>query len=80
MSKQVVVWEWEERPNLWIPYDVEVCQFIEGQYQSGAGRHTCLNLGQVNHNLMFYDVDLKNLCQTRLGTGKLDAWPWENVI
>ena len=70
MSASVVVWEWEDLPNLWIPYDVEVCEFIEGHYLSSPSL-SCLNLGDVDYNLMVYDVNLTRLVQIRQETGKL---------
>ena len=69
MGTKVVVWEWEEWPSLWIPYDPEVAQFIEGKYQlalRGPASETCVNLGEAHHTLMFYEVDLRNFAQTRM--------------
>ena len=75
----VVVWEWEERPSLWIPYQVDVGQFLEDSYlmqQSGKsprksykGQST-VNLGKCNSSLNCYEVDLGSMEQLRLETGK----------
>lgn len=69
MSASVVVWEWEEAPNLWLPYDAKVCEFIESHYVSSSN-NSRLNLGQVDRNLIFYDLNLTRLVQIRLETGK----------
>lgn len=69
----VVVWEWEERPNLWIPYETVVVQFLEDSYarfNQRAARNSTVNLGKFCSSLRFYEVDLVNMEQQNVGTGK----------
>ena len=70
----VVVWEYEERPNLWIPYEVGACQFLEKvflEFKQGSSKKTStVNLGNCSFGLSCYEVDLVNMQQLRLGTGK----------
>lgn len=70
----VVVWEWEERPTLWIPYEVDVCQYLEKSFlkftQGTAKKTSTVNLGKCSPGLSCYDVDLVNMEQQRIGTGK----------
>ena len=73
----VVVWEWEERPSLWIPYGVDACQYLEKAFlelTQGSSKKTStgstVNLGNCSLGLSCYEVDLVNMLQLRLGTGK----------
>ena len=65
----VVVWEWEDFPNVWLPYEVEAAHFIEGNFQSH--KENVINLGQVHFRLACYELNLKNMTQTRIETGML---------
>lgn len=74
----VVVWEWEERPKLWIPYETVVVQFLEDGYSRlnpRATRNSTVNLGKCCSSLRFYEVDLVNMEQRNVGTGKESCIP-----
>ena len=63
---EVVVWEWEERPGLWIPYEVDVVRFLEERFS----RNSTVNLGKSNPKLNCYQVDLGNMEQLNVRSGK----------
>ncbi|XP_020601706.1 probable E3 ubiquitin-protein ligase DTX2 isoform X2 [Orbicella faveolata] len=68
----VVVWEWEERPGLWIPYEVDVVRFLEESYlKRRVSRNSTVNLGQSNPKLNYYEVDLVNMEQLNVRSGML---------
>lgn len=69
----VVVWEWEERPKLWIPYETAVARFLEHSYlrlKERASRNSTVSLGKCCSTLQCYEVDLDNMEQQNVGTGK----------
>lgn len=68
---EVVVWEWEERPGLWIPYEVDVVQFLEDCLKHRVSRNSTVNLGQSNPKLNCYEVDLVNMQQLNVRSGML---------
>lgn len=68
---EVVVWEWEERPGLWIPYQVDVVQLLEDNYlQHRMSRNSTVNLGESNPRLNCYEVNLVNMQQLNIRSGK----------
>lgn len=70
---RVVVWEWEERPGLWIPYEVNTVRFLERSYskfKQRVSRNSTVNLGESDPNLNYYEVDLVNLEQLNVRSGK----------
>lgn len=84
-TSDVVVWEWEERANLWIPYDVATCHFLEKSFLNFAQgtskkmptgtskKMPTINLGKCSSSLSCYDIDLVKMEQQRIGTGKSPA-------
>lgn len=69
----VVVWEWEERSKLWIPYEAAVAQFLEDSYsrcKQRASRNSTVSLGKCCSSLHCYEVDLVSMEQMNVGTGK----------
>ena len=69
----VVVWEWKERPGLWIPYEVDVVRFLEGsnsKLKQKVSRNSTVNLGQSNPQLNYYEVDLVNMEQLNVRSGR----------
>lgn len=66
---EVVVWEWEERPGLWIPYEVDVVGFLEDHWKQRVSRNSKVNLGQSNPKLNCYEVDLVNMQQLNVISG-----------
>lgn len=72
-QSSVVVWEWEERPGLWIPYQVDVVRYLEernSRLKQGASKESTVNLGKCSPSLNCYEVDLVNMEQHRIETGK----------
>ena len=67
---EVVVWEWEERPGLWIPYEVDVVRFLEDCLKHRVSRNTTVNLGQSNPRLNCYEVDLVHMQQLNVRSGR----------
>ena len=67
---EVVVWEWEERPGLWIPYEVDVVRFLEDHLKHKVSRNSTVNLGQSNPRLNSYEVDLVNMQQLNVRSGR----------
>ena len=76
-TSDVVVWEWEERANFWIPYDVATCHFLEKSFlnfaQGTSKKMPTINLGKCSSSLSCYDIDLVKMEQQRIGTGKSPA-------
>ena len=69
----VVVWEWEERKGLWIPYEVDVVRFLEGsklKLKQMLSRNSTVNLGETNPKLNCYEVDLVNMEQINVISGR----------
>ena len=70
----VVVWEWEERANLWIPYEVKAVHHLERSHssfvQSTSKRAPLVKLGDCSSHLCVYEVDLVKKEQLNLETGK----------
>lgn len=70
----VVVWEWEERVNLWIPYELEAVHHLERIFlsikQSTSKRVPPVKLGDCSSDLGVYEVDLTKNEQRNLETGK----------
>lgn len=70
----VVVWEWEERINLWIPYEVKAVHHLERSFlsikQSTSKRVPPVKLGDCSRDLSVYEVDLTKNEQRNLETGK----------
>ncbi|XP_078363097.1 putative E3 ubiquitin-protein ligase DTX2 [Oculina patagonica] len=70
----VVVWEWEERSKLWIPYEAAVAQFLEDSYsrcKQRASRNSTVSLGKCCSSLHCYEVDLVSMEQMNVGTGMI---------
>ena len=71
----VVVWEWEERVNLWIPYEVKAVHHLERSYlsikRSTSKRVPPVKLGDCSSALSVYEVDLTKNEQRNLETGKI---------
>ena len=71
----VVVWEWEERVNLWIPYEVKAVHHLERSYlsikRSTSKRVPSVKLGDCSSALSVYEVDLTKNEQRNLETGKI---------
>ena len=71
---EVVVWEWEERPGLWIPYEVKAVHHLERSFlsikQSTSKRVPPVKLGDCSRDLSVYEVDLTKNEQRNLETGK----------
>ena len=67
---EVVVWEWEERPGLWIPYEVDVVRLLEDHLKHRVSRNSKVNLGQSNPRLYCYEVDLVNMEQLNVRSGR----------
>ena len=70
----VVVWEWEERHGLWIPYQADVVEYLEKKYsmlkQGISSKSTVSFKGKHFHGLHCYEVDLNKMEQQRMETGK----------
>ncbi|XP_073257719.1 probable E3 ubiquitin-protein ligase DTX2 [Porites lutea] len=69
----VVVWEWEERVNLWIPYELKAVHHLERSYlsikRSTSKRVPPVKLGDCSSDLSVYEVDLTKNEQRNLETG-----------
>lgn len=74
----VIVWEWKQESNLWIPYNERVCRLLEKKFME-FGRNTSkkmlslVSLGDCDPYLDCYEVDLDNLKQIRYETGAFHA-------
>lgn len=70
----VVVWEWEERQGLWIPYQADVVEYLEEKYlrlKQRVSKESTVSLGKHFFGLLSYEVDLVNMEQQRTETGRL---------
>lgn len=65
MAAGVVVWEWQNEYGSWRPYSPQITAYLENNKNSQIPLH----LGSVDPILYLYQVDVKNLNQTRQGTG-----------
>lgn len=69
----VVVWEWEERQGLWIPYQADVVEYLEKKYlrlKQRVSKKSTVSLGKHFFGLLSYEVDLVNMEQQRTETGE----------
>lgn len=69
----VVVWEWEERQDLWIPYQADVVEYLEEKYlrlKQRVSKESTVSLGKRFFGLLSYEVDLVNMEQQRTETGE----------
>jgi len=87
-GKNRVVWQWEHQPNDYRSYPPEVCAQIEKHYLSGST--SALQIKGIN--LLWYQIDLKELVQTNVISKKRRKikreisrdpngtirWSWEN--
>ena len=70
----VIVWEWKQESNLWIPYQESVCQLLEKKFMelrqyTSKKMLPMVNLGECDPSLDCYEVDLVNREQIRYETG-----------
>ena len=69
----MVVWEWEERQGLWIPYQADVVEYLEKKYlrlKQRVSKTSTVSLGKRFFGLLSYEVDLVNMEQQRTETGE----------
>lgn len=69
----MVVWEWEERQGLWIPYQADVVEYLEEKYlrlKQRVSKESTVSLGKRFFGLFSYEVDLVNMEQQRTETGE----------
>lgn len=69
----MVVWEWEERQGLWIPYQADVVEYLEEKYlrlKQRVSKTSTVSLGKRFFGLFSYEVDLVNMEQQRTETGE----------
>ena len=70
----VIVWEWKQESNLWIPYQECVCQLLEKKFMelrqnTSKKMLPMVNLGECDPSLDCYEVDLVSWEQIRYETG-----------
>lgn len=70
----VIVWEWKQESNLWIPYQEGVCQLLEKKFMelrqnTSKKMLPMVNLGDCDPSLDCYEVDLVTWEQIRYETG-----------
>lgn len=73
-TSNVVVWLWEDRPNLWIPYEADACHYLEKHFwkwKRGTSKKTSstIHLGKCSLALICYEVDFVNMEQVKIDTG-----------
>lgn len=74
----VIVWEWKQESNLWIPYQEGVCQLLEKKFMelrqnTSKKMLPMVDLGKCDPSLDCYEVDLVNGKQIRYETGAFRA-------
>ena len=75
-TSSVIVWEWKERSKHWIPYEANVCHFLEKkllELRVSTSKKTPrpINLGECAASLVCYEVDLVRKEQRRPETGEV---------
>ncbi|KAM6972686.1 E3 ubiquitin-protein ligase DTX4-like [Aplochiton taeniatus] len=71
LASAVVVWEWLNQHGRWRPYGPAVCHHIEAALRNSDARGGSVVLGQVDHHLSAYIIDLQSMHQFRLDTGRI---------
>lgn len=76
LTSSVIVWQWKERPKQWIPYEANVCHFLEKkllELRVNTSKKTPppINLGECAASLDCYEVDLVRNEQRRPETGSV---------
>ena len=68
---RIVAWEWCDDVGQWNPYPSPVSNYIEHQHKSCTDQATLskISLGNAEATFQVYDVDLKQMIQTRTDTG-----------